>query len=97
MQYYDSITRKKVLITGGASGIGRVMRKLVLQKDAELVIWDINTQAVEDTLTESACHSVCILYGLVRVYYPSICSTGWQEMFCKFIKQWITLPDVNNY
>lgn len=33
---------KKVLITGGASGIGRIMGRLVLEKGAELIIWDIN-------------------------------------------------------
>jgi all-trans-retinol dehydrogenase (NAD+) len=43
---------KKVLITGGASGIGRLMGKLVLQKGAELIIWDINTQSITETVTE---------------------------------------------
>lgn len=37
------IFNKTVLITGGASGIGRLMGKMALQKGAKcLVIWDIN-------------------------------------------------------
>ncbi len=43
---------KRVLITGGASGIGRIMGKLALEKGAELIIWDINPQSIEETVTE---------------------------------------------
>ena len=43
---------KKVLITGGASGIGRLMGKLVLQKGAELIIWDINPTSISETVAE---------------------------------------------
>jgi len=57
---------KKVLITGGASGIGRIMGKLVLKKGAELIIWDINAQALEDTLTELK------VYGKVSIYQLDI-------------------------
>jgi short-subunit dehydrogenase len=42
----------KVLITGGASGIGRLMGQTVLQKGAELMIWDINQAAIDATLSE---------------------------------------------
>lgn len=43
---------KKVLITGGASGIGRLMGKLVLQKGAELIIWDINPTSISETVAK---------------------------------------------
>ena len=43
---------KKVLITGGASGIGRLMGKIVLQKGAELIIWDINPTSISETFAE---------------------------------------------
>lgn len=33
---------KLVLITGGASGIGKLMGEIVLKQDADLIIWDIN-------------------------------------------------------
>ena len=33
---------KSVLITGGASGIGRIMSRLSLERNAKVIIWDIN-------------------------------------------------------
>lgn len=38
---------KKVLITGGASGIGKIMGHISLERGAELVIWDIDSTAIE--------------------------------------------------
>ena len=44
---------KRVLITGGASGIGRLMGAMALDKGASiLVIWDINQQSINDTIAE---------------------------------------------
>ena len=44
---------KRVLITGGASGIGRLMGAMALEKGAStLVIWDINQQSIDDTIAE---------------------------------------------
>ena len=42
-----------VLITGGASGIGRIMGRLSLEKGARrLVIWDINEESISSTVEE---------------------------------------------
>ena len=42
-----------VLITGGASGIGRIMGRMALEKGArQLVIWDINEQSIATTEAE---------------------------------------------
>ena len=41
---------KRVLITGGASGIGKIMGRMALEKGAELIIWDINQKAIDDTV-----------------------------------------------
>lgn len=42
-----------VLITGGASGIGRIMGKMALEKGARtFIIWDINITAIEQTRKE---------------------------------------------
>ena len=42
-----------VLITGGASGIGKIMGRMALEKGAGcLVIWDINPQNISDTVKE---------------------------------------------
>lgn len=44
---------KKVLITGGASGIGKIMGEQALNKGAEvLVIWDINQNNIDTTIEE---------------------------------------------
>ncbi len=42
-----------VLITGGASGIGRIMGRMALEKGAScLIIWDINPQNIAVTIGE---------------------------------------------
>ena len=47
------IQGKTVLITGGCSGIGKIMGRMCLEKGAgRLVIWDINETAVESTVKE---------------------------------------------
>ena len=34
------IKDKTVLITGGASGIGRIMVRIILERKANVIIWD---------------------------------------------------------
>ncbi len=42
-----------VLITGGASGIGKIMGRMALEKGArQLVIWDINQKSIDSTVAE---------------------------------------------
>ena len=42
-----------VLITGGASGIGKIMGRMALEKGAKCVIvWDINEQNINTTIEE---------------------------------------------
>ena len=50
-----------VVITGGASGIGRLMGRMALEKGArKLIIWDINAQNIELVKSELAAKgSVC--------------------------------------
>lgn len=44
---------KRVLITGGASGIGKLMGGMALDKGAAaLVIWDINQESIESVVSE---------------------------------------------
>ena len=50
----NDLKNKNVLITGGASGIGKLMGKLVLEKGANLIIWDINSGNIDQTLSELA-------------------------------------------
>lgn len=42
LYFMKDLNAKKILITGGASGIGKLMAKIMLQKGAEVIIWDIN-------------------------------------------------------
>lgn len=58
-----NFSNQKVLITGGASGIGRIMGEMVLQKGASmLIIWDINEANIDATVKA---HSS---YGKVKGY-----------------------------
>lgn len=46
---------KNILITGGACGIGRLMAEYSIKKGANVVIWDINSPAIEDTVKHLSC------------------------------------------
>lgn len=46
------LQNKTVLITGGASGIGKIMGRLLLQRGARLIIWDIDQKKMEQTREE---------------------------------------------
>jgi len=43
---------KTVLVTGGASGIGKIMGRIALEKGARLIIWDINQHNLESAKIE---------------------------------------------
>lgn len=46
------LEQKLVLITGGASGIGKIMTRLMLERHAKVIIWDIDQLKIEETLLE---------------------------------------------
>ena len=47
------IKGNNVLITGGASGIGRIMGRIALERGAKtLIIWDINEASIASTIEE---------------------------------------------
>lgn len=50
---YMKIEGSSVLITGGASGIGKIMGRMALEKGAsKLIIWDINPISIEKAISE---------------------------------------------
>lgn len=56
-----------VLITGGASGIGKIMGRMALQKGAKcFIIWDINLAGIEATRKELS------RYGSVKGYVVDV-------------------------
>jgi all-trans-retinol dehydrogenase (NAD+) len=49
-----AIAGKQVLITGGASGIGRLMALRIAERGGKLILWDINQEALDRTCNEIA-------------------------------------------
>ena len=61
------IKAKNILITGGASGIGKIMGRRVLEKGAKsLIIWDVNQQSMQNVVDELSS------YGRVHIYKVDI-------------------------
>ena len=59
------IKNTNILITGGASGIGKIMGRLALEKGAKsLIIWDINPDNLESTKTEFATLGTVFTYAV---------------------------------
>lgn len=46
------LKNKIVLITGGAAGIGKIMARLMLERNAKVIIWDINLSKIDETISE---------------------------------------------
>ncbi len=60
-------TNANVLITGGASGIGKIMGRMALEKGAKcFIIWDINLSGIEATRKELQ------KYGKVKGYVVDV-------------------------
>lgn len=47
-----SLHSRSVLITGGGSGIGKIMARLCLERGARVVLWDRNAEAMEAVVNE---------------------------------------------
>jgi short-subunit dehydrogenase len=46
------LKNKTILITGGASGIGKIMSRLSLERNAKVIIWDVNKFNTKKTISE---------------------------------------------
>lgn len=77
------IKGKTLLITGGASGIGRIMGRMALQRGAKkVVVWDINEDNI--AATESELKS----YGEVKGYKVDVANTEMvKQMFALTTKE----------
>ncbi len=77
------IKGSNVLITGGASGIGRIMGRIALERGAKaLIIWDINEASIASTIEEYK------NLGTVKGYKVDVSSTQQvQEIAAQTIKE----------
>lgn len=77
------IKGRTLLITGGASGIGRIMGRMALQRGAKkVVVWDINEDNI--VATESELNS----YGEVKGYKVDVANTEMvKQMFALTTKE----------
>ena len=72
-----------VLITGGASGIGKIMGRMALEKGAKcFIIWDINKAGIEATCQELS------TYGNVKGFIVNVADNDVvQEMYKKTVQE----------
>ncbi len=80
---------KNVLITGGASGIGRIMGRMALERGAAtLIIWDVNRTNLDLVLAEFA------TIGAVRGYIVDIADTQAVEECYNRVKSEVGCVDI---
>jgi short-subunit dehydrogenase len=79
---------KTVLITGGVSGIGKIMGLLALERGAKLVIWDINKQSMEDVVADFS------QYGKVCGFQVDVSDAEQIENIAKQVKQQFGTVDI---
>ena len=72
-----------VLITGGASGIGKIMGRMALEKGASCcIIWDINAAGIEATCQELS------QYGKVKGFVVNVADNDVvTEMYAKTVQE----------
>ena len=74
------IKGNNVLITGGASGIGKIMGRIALEKGAKsLIIWDVNQNALESTAAEFATLGRVYIYK-VDITNSDLVATTYQQI-----------------
>lgn len=83
-----NLQSKTVLITGGASGIGKIMVRLMLERKAKVIIWDINQESIDQTLAEFS------NLGSVFGYNVDISNIAQIQETAQKVKQEIGVVDV---
>jgi len=81
-------TNKTVLITGGGSGIGKIMCRLFLERKAKVIIWDISQPNIDATLAELG------LKGNITGYKVDVSSPAQVSASAKTLKQQVGGVDV---
>jgi len=83
-----NVAGKNVLITGGAAGIGKLMAQKFLQRDAQVVLWDLNEKAMEETRSELSA------LGSVKAYQVDLASPEAIRQAANLVKQEVGKIDV---
>ncbi|WP_395703739.1 SDR family oxidoreductase [Aquabacterium sp.] len=72
-----ALAGKTVLITGAASGIGRLMARKIAARGARLVLWDLTAAALEDLRAELAAGGCTVqVYGCDLAQREAIVATA---------------------
>lgn len=79
---------KTVLITGGGSGIGKIMVRLMLERKTKVIIWDINQESIDATIAQFTNGEA--LFG----YQVDVSNTKQIQETAKKVKQEIGTVDV---
>lgn len=82
------IEGKTILITGGASGIGKIMTRLMLERKTKVIIWDINQSKINDTISELT------KYGNIYGFNVDVSDIQQIQETAKKVKQEIGTVDV---
>lgn len=83
-----NLKAKTVLITGGASGIGKIMVRLMLERKAKVMIWDIDQESIDKTIAEFSNK------GSVTGYNVDISDSNQILETVKKVKQQFSVVDV---
>ena len=79
------LRNKNVLITGGASGLGKIMARKSLERGcAVLVLWDINREALESVRQEFAYFQIPILCHTIDLAQSSSILEGSAKVLREF-------------
>lgn len=84
----NTLKDKIVLITGGASGIGKIMTRLMLERGAKVIIWDIDEVSMQETIAEFSSK------GSVYGYKVDISNTAQIDETAKKVQQERGVVDV---
>ena len=74
------VENKTVLITGGASGIGKIMARLMLERKAKVIVWDINQEGIDKVIEEFSGFGTIVGYKIDVSNLEEIQSTA-QKVF----------------
>ena len=82
------LNNKIALITGGASGIGKIMVRLLLERNAIVVIWDIDQQKINETIAEFSNK------GTIKGYAVDVSDVVQIQNTAKKVKEEIGIIDI---